>query len=447
MQKLNSSRKFAFIINYGIEYRMFLISGLIEKLSKDNDVIVITRDIENKYFNEYKSILNFDTISLDDKLMNPKRTKLENIFHSIRQSRIKLLGKTPFKNYNIKKNKILFKDIIKGNLFIYTLFKFITLNKIGKKYKNQRIQKIFTENNITDIILSGYSSTSNINFSINAFANKIKVWTFINSWKDYYINDFLPFKANSFFVWSESMKKDFLSTNTHIDKKTIYTTGNIVFDRFYNPKISYSKEYYEKKYNYDKNDKLFLYCMLDPDRYENEEKIILLISEKLKKSQSNFKILVKKNPFDSNSKINNFFKNNKYISVLEHYSKRDKENDFFIQSIDGEKEWIDLLSYSNYVLGAASTIALEAIMLKKPIFSICFNKNGKEDSFLKSLSEIDFYNELLKRNDVFLSNNISKLIEQLANTHKIKEDNTPSIIGTFNGKSLKRVLEIIEGKN
>ncbi|MAD43068.1 MAG: hypothetical protein CL623_11855 [Arcobacter sp.] len=440
------NRKFAFIINYGIEYRMYLISGLLEELSKSNQVVVIRRDIENKYFDEYKSIFDFETITLDNRLMNPKRTKLENIFQSIRQSRIKLLGKTPFKNYNIKKNKLLFKDIIKGNFLTFNIARLFTLKSISKNYSDDELKNILKKGGITDIVISGYSSTCNINFAINSLASNIKVWTFINSWKDYYINDFLPFKANGFFVWSESMKHDFLSTNTHINKNIIYPTGNIVFDRFYNPIISFKREYYQNKYNFKNTDKLFLYCMLDPDRYQDEEKIILLISKKLKETQFDFKILVKKNPFDSSLKVNHFFKNNEDISVLEHYSQRDKKNDFFIQSINGEKEWIDLLAYSNYILGAASTVALEAIMMKKPVLTICFDKNGNEDRFLKTLCEVDFYKELLKREDIHVSSNTRQLLEKISTNKKILEFIVPSILGIFEGKSLDKVINIMEKK-
>jgi len=442
-----NNKKFAFIINYGIEYRMFFISGLLEKLLKDNEVTIITRDINNKYFNEYKNIFNFNTIIVNEKLMNPKRTKIENIFQSIRQSRIKLLGKTPFKNYNMKKDKLSLKDILKGNIFIYTFFKIITLNKIKKEYENKKVQNILQENNITDIVTSGYSSTSSINFAINGLYNQNKVWTFVNSWKDYFINDFLPYKAHGFFVWSESMKNDFLSTNSHINSNSIYSTGNIVFDRFYQLITTYEKSYYEEKYCFNKEDKLLLYCMLDPDRYKDEEKIILLISEKLNEEQNNFKILVKKNPFDSSQKVNSFFNDNKYITVLQHYSQRDKKKDFFIQSNSGEKEWIDLLKYSNYILGAASTVALEAIMVKKSFLTICFDGNGEEDLFLKSLCEIDFYRELLYRKDIFLSKNILEFIHQIKKNDEQFESNIPNILGIFDGNARKRVIKVLKEDN
>lgn len=447
MQK--SNRKFAFIINYGIEYRMFLISGLLEKLSKENEVVVITRNIDNKYLEEYKETYKFKTIILEDKYFNKSRLKIENIFQSIRNSRLRLLGKSPFKNYNIKEKKINKKDYIKGNYFTFKTVKTLTLNKIKKHYKDASLKKVLLENNITDIVMSGYSSTTNINFAINGKNSNIKVWSFINSWKDYYINDFLPYKATGFFVWSESMKNDFLSTNSHINSKTIHSSGNIVFDRFYDLKSTFDKSFYEKKYKFKPTTRIFLYCMLDPDRYEKEEEIILLISKKLKEKIDDFKILVKKNPFDSTEKNNKFFKNDESISVLEHFSQRDKEKDFFIQSNDGEKEWIDILNISNFVLGAASTVALESIMLKKPVFTIGFNKDGNKDEFLTRLSNIDFYKDLLNRDDIFLFTTVDELINEinLDNDYNSNKNNLPKILGKFDGKALNRVINIIKEEN
>lgn len=444
MQK-SEDRKFAFIINYGIEYRMFFISGLLKELSKNNKIIVIKRDINNNLFHEYESLYNFNILNLEKRFFEKKRLKLENIFKSIRESRLKLLKKKPFKNYNIKTNTLKLKDFFKGNKFIFNSSRVLTLKLIEKKYEDIELKRILKENNITDIIMSGYSSTANISFAINALHLNIKVWSFINSWKDYYINDFLPFQANSFFVWSESMKKDFLSTNPHIKPCSIISSGNIIFDRFYKPELSFSRNYYENKYKIKNTNKIFLYCMMDSDRYKEEEKIILLISQELKKLyKENFKLLVKKNPFNKDIHINTFLENQKNIIVLEHFSERDKKNDFFIQSYKGEREWIDILKLVDCVIGVASTIALEAIMMHKPVITIGFNKYGYKDNFLIELSNMDFYKKLLQRKDIFLCKNSKELINILENISMNTNINYPEILGIYKGNSLLKVIKEME---
>lgn len=445
--KKTDKRKFAFIINYGIEYRNFFISNLSNKLLENHDIVVIKKDIKNNLFDMYEKNYDFKTINLEKKYFKKQRLKIENIFQSVRKSRMKLKGFGVFKNYNLKSNSLSFKDIIKGNLLSYSFFRFMTLKYINNNYQDKSIKKILLENNITDIILSGYSSTSSISFAINSLSLNLNVWTFINSWKDFYINDFLPFKSSAFFMWSDSMKSDYIVMNKHIKSDTMISTGNAIFDRFYNAKPTNNIEYYEKKYKIKKDQKILLYSMLDPDRYKKESEIISLIYKEIEKKYDNIPILlIKKNPFDSTNNVDNYFKDFKDIVVLEHFSQRDKENDFFIQSIDGEKEWIDLLYYSDVILGAASTIALEAIMMKKPIITISFDEKNNFSNFLFDLAEASFYKKLLERKDVSISKNIKDFAEILnyyIYEFKNSENKIPEILGIFDGKATEKILKEI----
>lgn len=445
--KKTDKKKFAFIVNIGLEYRSFFITNLSNKLLKQNDIIVIKRDINNDLFYMYEKEYTFKTINLERKYFEKSRLKIENIFQSIRRSRMKIKGFGTFKNYNAKSGEIFLKDILKGNLLVYCFFKFLTLKSIKKNYLDKSLQKVLLDNYITDVIISGYSSTSSINFAINSLSLNLNVWTFINSWKDFYINDFLPFQPNAYFMWSDAMKEDYILMNKHIHIDTMIPTGNAIFDRFYNAKPSRNREYYEEKYTINKDKKILLYTMLDPDRYESESKIISLIYKELEKKYKNtFVILVKKNPFDSTKKIDNYFNGYQNISVLEHYSQRDKKNDFFIQSINGENEWIDLLYYSDIVLGAASTVALEAIMIKKPVITISFDEENNFSNFLFGLTQMNFYKKLLDREDVKVSKNIDDFLEQYnfyISFINNSDNKIPDILGLFDGCSTKKILNEI----
>lgn len=443
------NKKFAFLINFGIEYRNFILSDLISDLSKDYETVVLRKNIENKNFDEYIKEYKINELIIEKTLLDKKRGFFERIFHSIRQSFLKVKNIGNFRNYNEKSNKKTIKDYVKANFITYNIFKLFTFLEIKNNYIDSNIQNILKNEGITDILISGYASQGSIAFATNAIKANLRVWVFVNSWKDFYVNDFVPFIPNGLFLWSQEMKDIYSLTNTHINNSIMHSSGNIVFDKFFNPKINYSKIFYSQKYMFDENSKILLYSMLDPDRYTNEIKIIELISNRLKETSNfNFTILVKKNPFDLTQNVENYFLNSKNIKVLEHFSNRDKENDFFVQSLSGEKEWLDILYYCNLNIGAASTVALEALMMDKPVITIGFNNKGNSDDFLINIADAAFYKKLLEREDVFLAKSLDESIDMIDNILSDKQINNrtlPKIIGKFDGNAKNKILKVLKG--
>lgn len=398
-------KKYAFIVNFGIEYRNFFLSGLSSEIAKKSNVVVLKRDINSQLFEEYAEQYKLDTANIDRSLFEKKRHRLESIFQSARQSRMRIKKIGVFKNYNPKTNQTTLKDYLKGNLFVYTVLKILVLKQIKEYYKDSHIEDILQKNNITDIVISGYSSTGNLAFATNALALNLNVWVLVNSWKDFYTNEFIPFDPTGVFVWSEEMKKNYLTFNSHLKSEQFFVSGNPIFDRFHHYSPKQLRNYYEKKYNIPASGSILLYSMLDPDRYPEEIELIKMIGDALVKQYSEELrpiIVIRRNPFNQSEHIVSYFEGHPCIRVADHYSQRDKVNDFFIQSTEGEDEWMDLLYYSSLNMGAASTVALEAIMLKKPVVTIAFDHLDKSSELLSTMAYTPFYKAILEREDVSL---------------------------------------------
>lgn len=435
-----------FIVNYGSEYRNFFLSGLSDELGKHSTITVIKRDVVNSCFDEYMHNYNLSSVDLDEALFLKKRLRIENLFIAVRQSRLRLKRVSLFKNYNKITNDVCFKDYLKGNILVYSIFKSLVLWKIKDNYLSPVIQDILKKNNTTDIIISGYSSSGSIIFAVNALFLNMKVWVLVNSWKDIYINEFVPFIPTGLLVWSEQMKKEYLSLNRHLNKNQITATGNPIFDRFRDFSPSKDRHYYEDKYNIQRKQHILLYTMLDPVRYPDEVKLIKLIGDALMDSYAEDAtpvILIRRNPFETTDSTTSHFVGHPCIRVADHFSKRDVESDFFSQCIEGENEWMDLLYYSSLNIGAASTVALEAIMLNKPVVTIGFDHNNLPSENLRVLAVSQFYKNLLGRSDVDLVMSIDgclcsikSFLQPHNRSHKI-----PSILKE---KSSMAVPEIVE---
>jgi hypothetical protein len=440
-----SKRKFAILINYGIEYRMFMLSGLCERLKQYGDVIFIKRDIDSKGFEYYTKLCDKPVVTIDKDIFAKPYSKIDKIFHGIRKARMRLLNIALFHNYSSVRTDKTFKDYILGNKFVYSIVREMTLFNIKRYYNNVKLQQKLIDLEITDILISGYASVGSIIFASNSQKINLSIYLFINSWKDFYINDFLPFKPTKMFVWSEIMKKNYLITNKHLNDSIVKSTGNPVFDRFYNYQHKQELEYYANKYNFDSKSNIFLYAMMDPMRYSGEEKIIELITNRFSQEMDDpFIILVKKNPFDTSINVDKYFADNKYVRVLNNYSEHNKDEDFFIQFPEGEQEWGDLLFYCRFTIGAASTVALESLMMKTPVVTIAFGQNGIKDELLIKLAEAPFYKDLINRKMVEVCDDINQC-SHIFSKSNIKSQ-IPNILGYFDGKNLDRIMgEITNG--
>jgi len=447
MQKLGDKRRtFAFIFQCSIEYRSLLLSGLYEKLIKHHNIILLSKECSSKNLDEYSKYYKLNTHKLDKEYFIHPMLKIENLALASRKARhrIKKIGNF---GYFTNDRKLKWTDYIIGNSLIFRILNAIAVKKIYKHYLRKDIQSIYQNLNITDVILCGYSNAGNKLFAINALESNINVWITLNNWKDLYVNNFIPFIPNKIFAWNNTMIKEYLERNPHLTQKHFSATGNPAFDRFYKYNPKFSRNYYENKYGIQPKQPMILYTLLAPDVYPFEIDIIRLLSKTIKKNYSEEKttplLLLRKNPMDEVTSDKEKIEEN--IIFAEHYFEGSKEKAIFIQSIEGESEWLDLIYHANIVVNVASTVTLEALMLKTPVINIEFNGNGNNELVLKKFTEAPFYAPLLNRPDVKVCKNIREF-EIVFNTF-LKNQNicigTPDLVGDFDGKASERLLEKI----
>ena len=443
-----NKRKFALLINYGIEYRLFFTSGLYDALKKENyGIVVFKRDIANGMLDNDLAKRDVTVIKVEPKIFQKEKTFFERYFHPVRQSRMKKIGIGIFRNYNPQKTSTV-KEWLLGNALTYRIMKTIVDLQNPKRYEDQQIVQLLKENGITDLIISGYASTGSKLFAINAMNINAKVWTLVNSWKDFYINDYVPFSPDAIFVWSETMKANYLKMNKQLNPAKIIPTGYLPYDRLFNRSMMFSRGYYQEKYDFSANVPVLLYTMLDPDRYPGEHLIIENIAKRLLNEfpDDTPVVLVKKNPYDGSPSINEYFSNAKNIRVVEHFSERNKEEDFFVQSLEGEFEWTDLLQLSSMTIGAASTVALESLIVKRPVVTVAFDEKGVESDVLMEMAKAPFYKKLLVRDDVALATSLEQCIQtikQFLNNEVCKEA-LPDIVGETKGDALSTLMGILK---
>ena len=448
MQELvNKKIVFGIVVLYGFETKNFFASGLYEKLSKEYKVVVLRRNFPTKNFTEYIEKYNLDVVQLDQKVAK-KRLRSEALFLASRRARQRINNVENFNYFKTDRERRI-SDYILGSRLLYDIFGMRAKVDVSKYYYDNNLEEIYHTQGITDLIIAGYSSPESIALATTARRNGRNVWLVINSWKDFYVNGLIPFTPTKTFVWSQHMKEQLLLLNTQISSSDVIVSGNPSFDRFFKCKPLHTKAYYGEKYNFNPKRPLILYSMISPKAYEHEKESIELINQKLITLYPNEKqrpvIVLRRNPIDETSADEKYFSSSN-VCYADNYFEGSYENAVFVQLYEGEMEWMDLLYHADININVASTVTLEALMMKTPVINIEFKADGDRDEQLSRYAEAPFYKFLHHRKDIVIAQTIDMCIEAIDRflTHDdiIIEDVKPILDG-FDGKATQRILKEI----
>ncbi|WP_333889196.1 hypothetical protein [Sphingobacterium siyangense] len=410
-----NKRRVAILLEFGFhEIKKYIHSGFIDTLKLEFDIIWIALNKNSIDFDDYFKKTGYPIIYVEEKEIYSAPSLLEKLNSVVRKNWLISRDFGSFHNH-VRIQKRSFKTKVLGNWILKNLLEKITLIEVKRRYNNKYIESIFNEFEIDQIFTTGVSSSFAKYTIIEAQKKQIPVNYLINSWKDLYINNFVPFKdLASLFVWSNRMKIDYLAHMPYLNHEQIIVSGNPTFDVLVDSSPINDREYYANKYGLDLNSKWILYTMMPPRLTQDEIDTILYTAQEINKSfsESKFSIIIKRNPEHSafDFKDTKFPKN---VILADHFCFFDKKNDMIVQSKDGENEWLDLLRYSVLNLSVPSTVTLEFLTLGKPVFNIAYNSQGNIDTRIEQFFNAGFYHPLFNDHRVQKIESSDMLINKL----------------------------------
>lgn len=441
----SENRHFAFFVYLGIEYRNFFQSGLLEELGTRAKVSLMTYKKIDVILSELKD-REVSTIFLNPfTFKTRKRNKIESWFLEIRRTILKQRGNFLFRMIDDTK-PLKLKHRIGANSLFYFIFEMISWRHNKRDYFDKEIANSILDNNVTDIVIQSYFSAENMLVAITGKALGCKVWVVNWGWKDFYFHEYIPFEVDGFFTWSNDSKLKYLKYNKRLNPNSVFSIGNLSFDQMFNYSPARELEYYEKKYNFPNDRIIVLYTMVNPIFCEREDLVVELIYNELKCTFGfqNLIFLVKPNPMDDRNKENfdlNNFSDIVYLDNLWHY---DKANDFNLITEEGQTEWMDLLYYSKLNMSVASTVTVEALIMKKPIINILFGENGEIEKEFERFFNAPFYEVCHARPDVIACRSVmdvSSAISAIIND-EVRVGDIENIINPQGGSINKFISEV-----
>lgn len=416
--------KLALFTRYGGEIRDFLNEATRESVK---DALLLHTVSASAYLQAYADEYGVDLLHINPLAENYNRWG--SYFHASRMAQNRLKKRESYKHLSHARNQRQFIDYLKGNPLTYHVLN--TLHRLSYRYYlNRETAGMLSRAGITELWMSNYSSPSKLAMAITAKSAGCKVVCYIHSWKDFYINNYVPPTIDELRVWSHNMKAQFLAANPHLADNQIVVTGNPRITALHQHHVIHDYAYYAKKYGINTG-RFILYTAINPIVYENEPQLVKLIHDQLNMELGDDApcILIKPNPMDSAPERWNEIANIHNVGIMQSGWEWNNIEDFNLPSIDAELEWFDLLNHCTCTMNVASTVTIESLACGKPVINICFDIDSKPSEIFERFTNSPFYRSLLERIDIMVANELSQLVNgYLSVTNKVAGKNLDDIV-------------------
>jgi len=440
--------------NFSLRY--LIDTKLIDKLSQEFEVILLTKD---NYVDYYKNFLNKNIKIIGYNWYQFERSRKNKFFNKFLILIRKLSSGKKYSDNktvrvreiqykeNYKKQKIFFysclliSKILNSSLFLRKIF-----NNLEKLYLNTKFfDNLLNLHKPKAVIIGSCCIDHDAYISVSAKKLNIKLLSIIYSWDNPSTKGSAICKPDRVFSWNKSMTED-IENFFEIKKDKIYECGILHWS-------NYEKDLPEIVSNQIKTIAFFSSA---PSNFENAYDNLIDILN-YQNSKRKIRVLARMHP--------SFFVENKYFNqnleiqknILERYGNKisfinpqiiscDNKSDFLMDLKEDLKDIKKILTKSDVIISQYSTILIETLILKKPLINYStglfrntpftkkeiFSMMHHLNKFLryKLVADIDNKKSMYKELDKLLDGNINfdnyrKFF--LDNISSIKKDNIETI--------------------
>ncbi|WP_310378271.1 hypothetical protein [Flavobacterium sp.] len=249
---------------------------------------------------------------------------------------------------------------------------------------------------------------------------KIPTSTFIFSWDNLASKGRMMGNFDSYFVWSDLMKKELLYFYPNAKSENVKVVGTPQFEPYVMPKYETTIEKFYTKFNLDENTKTICYSCADISIGKNDPIVISAIANAMRNKQIKEKVqlLVRTSPAEDDSRFKTI--RDEFPEIIWNVPKwiltRENHAETWSQRVPSEEDITDLRSILEHVdlnINMCSTMSLDFMLFDKPVINTVFGnpENGlyNDQRFLN----FDHYKKVVDSGSVFIAKNKEELIEQI----------------------------------
>lgn len=194
----------------------------------------------------------------------------------------------------------------------------------------------------------------------------------------------LALRADSYWVWSDFMKKEMTLYYPEIPQDSVKVTGTPQFDFYKEPKNIIDKTVFYSKYELDVNKKIICYSGDDEKTSPDDPKYLDDLADELIKAglQNDFQILLRRCPVDFSGRYTPIIQ--KYGDLIKEapplwHFKNTTEWTSVYPAYDDVALLVSTVYYSDIVVNVGSTMAFDFAMFNKPCAFINYDQKEKKD--------------------------------------------------------------------
>lgn len=440
---MSTSKKLIVPISQGFQERMFVKSGLLDRLLQENIEVIVISPV--KLFEEDERFRNI--------VVNVKLNRIKGTYVSIRKLalwRRRVQGALKnFENNLKKKNKKLWYVQKLFRLIPFPIALFIDKNLI----RENTIKTILKEENPDAVLLAspGFSFLDAVVLNEAKILGK-KTIVVGQSWDNFSTKGYVNPKPDVMIVWGEQMKDEAINLQG-FDPRKIFIAGASHFDAYYNLSRFGKREEVIRKLGLFPERKLIVYGTSPRVHAPNEYLIVkklanLINTSPNKKIKFPVQMVIRLHPQQVIGEYASQSEVEMYKSLESEYVKIDipkmKRSKLAWYMDDSEYERLPfLLSHADVAINTLSTFSLDAIAAGVPVISTLFDIVPPEDFFASNKKYFTYLHakSLIKTGGVKVVNSFEELIEWI---NKYIEN--PSLHKKGRERLLKQQLFRIDGK-
>jgi hypothetical protein len=408
-------RVFGLFAYLGIEVRNFVFSGLPESLRRRGRALLLTPQWSEVLAGVARSRgIELVALQAERDLVRARRP-IEGYLLASRRARLRTKGVKTFNLWG-ETQALRRRDHILGSEPVFRAFRALAGPAIRSHYYSDGVSRVFGREGLTDVVLQSYFTPENLTVATTAAACGVRTWVINWSWKDFFINEFIPFDPAGVVTWSAGLERLYRRFNDHIAPGRIRGVGNLSYDQMFEYVPRRPVEHYAEKYGFDPASRLAVYTLVHPRVCAHEEVVVEAAADELRQGfpDADVTLLVKPNPMDlQHDRFRSIARPGRVV-ILDSNWVYDRDNDFNMITEEGHVEWLDLLHHCSATVTVPSTVTVESLIMGRPVVNPLYGLDGAAHPEFERLYRAPHYAAAASRPDVLATGSPRETARALA---------------------------------
>jgi hypothetical protein len=376
--------------------RIFLYSGVIEKLSKSFDLKIWASSVKNERYSKLWQQFDADVHTF------PKIAESPSIHNYLRRLndyawdfRLKSPSRLSMMKYRLDANRYDYK-VLWQIARILSAFRFerkienLTESVLLKRIRSEESYQRLIDRRPEAIVVTGPFQFEQP--AVTAMAKKlgIPIIALIPSWDNLSTKNRLIYDYDGYIVWSEQSKRQLNDYYPQSVEKPVYVVGAPQFDVFFQSRFALSRQEFCAKQNLDPDVPIILYALGSPNFLKEHHGAVRLAERIAEGRLGRVQMLVRPHPVFDDAKLHHEFDKFSDFVRVQKVIELDSNDASRSQNENQITEWVNTFRHADVVVNLSSTVTVDAAIFDRPVVNLDFDPQPgqAEQSLVKDINHL-----------------------------------------------------------